>query len=501
MHNASMGRSPVLVFAGLCPSTEDGAHMGSRTEYMHWIQDVKDQKGIVEQYCRYAQEVKMGHTMKEMVARALQFSESEPKGPTYLCATREVMEQEIQPHAIPAGLRSSVSPMALPEDAVERIVEALVRAKSPLIITGYSGRNRECPSELVQLANTIPGLRFLDTAGSDMCFPSHPAFLGMTYGVHPAIQEADVILTLECPVPWVPVRNRPGKEALIYQIDTDPLSNMMPVSFFPANERWRATSLTALRQMNNHIQANSLLVRELRSPSFVSRKEQLISQHTSRLKSISTRAGHGPNGNLTADNTTAAVKRALPADTTFVIEAVTNAVAVSDQLQPSEPGSWLNCGGTGIGWSTGAALGIRLALDSEGQPDRFVCQIVGDGTFLSSVPSSAYWIAARYQIPTLCIVLVNRGWNAPRKSLNLVHPEGLASERSNREIHLAIDCPLPAYADMARAAAGNERSFGGKGVYAARASTMEQFEMVLAAAVEAVKAKRSAVIEAILGDS
>jgi thiamine pyrophosphate-dependent acetolactate synthase large subunit-like protein len=36
-------------------------------------------------------------------------------------------------------------------------------------------------------------------------------------------------------------------------------------------------------------------------------------------------------------------------------------------------------------------------------------QIVGDGSFLFSVPGSVYWIARRYNIPILTIVLNNRG--------------------------------------------------------------------------------------------
>jgi hypothetical protein len=42
-------------------------------------------------------------------------------------------------------------------------------------VVGYSGRNHKSPRELVQLADTIPGLRVLDTGGSDMSFPAdHP---------------------------------------------------------------------------------------------------------------------------------------------------------------------------------------------------------------------------------------------------------------------------------------------------------------------------------------
>lgn len=35
MHNANTGRAPILIFAGLCPYTEEGFE-GSRTEYQHW---------------------------------------------------------------------------------------------------------------------------------------------------------------------------------------------------------------------------------------------------------------------------------------------------------------------------------------------------------------------------------------------------------------------------------------------------------------------------------
>ena len=68
----------------------------------------------------------------------------------------------------------------------------------------------------------------------------------------------------------------------------------------------------------------------------------------------------------------------------------------------------INCGGAGLGWSGGAALGARLALEAQGRP-KFVCAIVGDGAFLFSVPGSVYWIAARYGIPVLTVVLNKRG--------------------------------------------------------------------------------------------
>ena len=55
---------------------------------------------------------------------------------------------------------------------------------------------------------------------------------------------------------------------------------------------------------------------------------------------------------------------------------------------------------------------------------------------------SVYWIARRYDIPFLLIVLKNGGWNAPKVSALLVHKEGLSSQ-SNRRGELRINRSFP----------------------------------------------------------
>jgi thiamine pyrophosphate-dependent acetolactate synthase large subunit-like protein len=110
-----------------------------------------------------------------MVNRALSFAMSDPKGPVYLYGAREVMEEDIQPYKLNQAFWTPVEPTALPEAGVQLISQALVHAKEPLVVTGYSGRNHEVPKLLVKLADMIKGLRVLDTGGCDMCFPAdHP---------------------------------------------------------------------------------------------------------------------------------------------------------------------------------------------------------------------------------------------------------------------------------------------------------------------------------------
>lgn len=109
-----------------------------------------------------------------MINRALQYATSDPKGPVYLTAAREVLEEDLTPYKLDQSVWEPVGPAALPETIVEEITHALLGAQNPLIITGYAGRNHRAVNELVKLADTLP-VRVLDTSGSDMCFPyTHP---------------------------------------------------------------------------------------------------------------------------------------------------------------------------------------------------------------------------------------------------------------------------------------------------------------------------------------
>ncbi|KUI55036.1 Benzoylformate decarboxylase [Cytospora mali] len=414
IHNASVGRVPVLIFAGLCPYTESGELPGSRTEYMHWLQEAPDQKAIVRQYCRYTGEVRTGLNVKQTIGRALQFANSAPKGPTYVASAREVLAQEIQPYALEQDQWVSIGPSALPAEAVHDISAALVQAERPLIITGYSGRDRRTPDLLVALADNIPGIRVHDTGGSDMCFPfSHIASEGFRLSLDDCTKDADVIFLLDCDVPWIPSRNPPPKHAKIYHVDSDPLNQQIPVSFFPAHGRWKADSFTALTQLVNHIKHDVSLTTSLQDPKYNERLEARADAHRARLANIARQPRLDDQERLDAHNIGAILKTSLPDSTSYVVEAVTASQVLHDQLQPSRPGSWINCGGTGIGWSNGAAPGVKMALtelEKDGERgSSLVCQLVGDGSFMCAAPSSALWVASKYEIPVLTIVLNNGG--------------------------------------------------------------------------------------------
>ncbi|KAL2851764.1 hypothetical protein BJX68DRAFT_266011 [Aspergillus pseudodeflectus] len=495
VHNASCGRAPVLIFAGLSPFTLEGEMRGSRTEYIHWIQDVPDQKQIVGQYCRYAADIRSGKNIKQMVHRALQFATSDPKGPVYLVGAREVMEEEIEPYSVSPYAWRGVAPSALPTEGVELIASELAAAKEPLVIVGYSGRDARGVKELVALADTLQGIRVLDTGGSDMCFPGdHPASLGMRFGIHDAIKTADLILVADCDVPWIPTQCKPSESAKIIHVDVDPLKQQMPVFYIPAMATFRAESATAFKQINEYVAANEKLKQVVNSEENAARGKRREEQFRKARQTVADLAVVPAGGNdaaLNASYLMSQVRKSCPADTLWAIESVTLTPIVSDQIAATIPNSWINCGGGGLGWSGGGALGIKLATDNEhggSNKGKFVCQVVGDGTFLFSVPGSVYWIARRYNIPVLTIVLNNKGWNAPRRSMLLVHPNGDGSRATNEDLNISF-APTPDYPGIAKAASGGH-------IWAGRAATVAELAKLLPEAVKSVLNGTGAVLEA-----
>jgi thiamine pyrophosphate-dependent acetolactate synthase large subunit-like protein len=222
-----------------------------------------------------------------------------------------------------------------------------------------------------------------------MNFPAdHRGWLGLKYGIDESIKTADVILVLDCDVPWINQHNTPRKDAIIYHVDVDPLKQQMPVFYLNALARYKASSFNAITQVLDYIQSNMELREKLDAAAVNERWEKLGESYKKRLETIKAFAKPKDDGTFLTPYLISRVRHFCPQDTIFAVEAVTNGPVVSEQLQATLPGSLINCGGGGLGWSGGGTLGIKLATDHLGEK-RFVCQIVG-GTlrFLPKLRSS-----------------------------------------------------------------------------------------------------------------
>jgi acetolactate synthase I/II/III large subunit len=455
VNNAMRGRVPVLIFAGMSPFTLNGELPGSRTEFIHWIQDVRDQRGILRNYVKYDNEIRTGKNVKQLVHRALQLARSEPAGPVYLVAAREVMEERIDPHAGDFGLFSAVAPAALAPEVTAEIAAALAGARHPLIVTSYLGRDPSAVPSLVELAELL-AIPVVEAMAYHVNFPyDNPLHGGFQYhsvSQNPLLAEADVVLVLDSDVPWIPAVNRPSAGAAIYYVDIDPVKTQMQMWHVPARRFALANSKVAVEQIAAFVRDNDLV-----NPAAVSeRRAAARARHERAL--AAQEAAEQPREGITGEYLTACVRRLLESeDALIVTEVVTHSRVVAEHLRPSRPGSVLHHGGGSLGWSGGAAVGAKLA-----HPERTVVSLVGDGSFLLSVPASALWVQRRYGTPALTIIYDNRGWAGPKFSTLQVHPEGAAAAADDFHVSFEPAADLPAVALAAGAGFGATVSDPGK---------------------------------------
>jgi acetolactate synthase-1/2/3 large subunit len=473
--NAKAGRVPVLVFAGASPYTLRGELPGTRNEFIHWIQDVPDQRGIMRGYVKYDNEIRYGGDVKQLVHRALQIAASEPAGPVYLVGPREVMEQPVEPYTVDAAGYRPLEPAALDAEVTAEIAQALAAARNPLIITGYLGRDPEAVPKLVELADLL-AIPVIESAPFRMNFPAdHPMHRGWQFTTaeqNPLLAQADVVLIVDCDVPYIEASSRPSPDAAIYVVDIDPLKSGMSLWHVPARRSAAANSKVAAEQIAAYVRANGFDRDRVEA-----RRAEVTAAHDAQRAAWD--ALERPDGGeITPQYLTACVRDLLADEDALVLsETITNFQVVAEHLRTNKPGSLLGAGGVSLGWSGGGGVGAKLI-----SPERTVVSLMGDGTFLFSVPSSVFWVARRYGTPTLTVIYNNGGWRAPKQSTLGVHPSGAAAAADDFNVSFDPEADLPGIA----AAAG--------GAFAATVSDPAALPAVLKDALAAVHEGRSAVV-------
>ena len=475
--NAAAGRAPVLVFAGTSPYTLRGELPGTRNEFIHWIQDVRDQRGIMRGYVKYDNEIRTGRNVKQLVHRALQIADSEPKGPVYLTGPREVMEEPLTRHpADPAAYRP-VEPAALTAEVAEEIAVALAGARNPLIITGHLGRDPAAVPALVELADLL-AIPVIESAAFRMNFPAdHPLHRGWQFTTteqNPLLAAADVVLVLDSDVPYIESSSKPADDAAIYLVDIDPLKAAMSLWHVPARRSAAANSKVAVRQISGCVRALGF-----DAAAVEARRASVSAAHHAQRAAWEAQE-HPENGVITPAYLTACVRDLLmDQDALILTESVTSYQTVAEHLRVNRPGSYLGSGGASLGWHGGGSVGAKLAA-----PERVVVSLTGDGSYLFSVPASVHWLARRYGTPFLTVIYDNRGWGAPKQSTLGVHPAGAAAAADDFYVSFEPEADLPGVA----AAAG--------GAYAATVTDPADLPAILKEALAAVQAGRCAVVAA-----
>lgn len=469
VHNAARGRIPAIVVAGLSPVSTDPAVPGHRNEYIHYTQDTTRQSEIVAPFMKWMYELRAPEMTESIVRRALQIATTAPAGPVYLTGAREVWEAATPP------VRESAANWAparlggiAPEDARE-LHDALSRARRPLVLTSYAGRQPEVFARLVALAERF-GIGVMELGPQYVSFPGgHPFHLG--YQRNALVGEADLILLLDVDVPWMESKVTPGPDARVFHIDVDPLKEDLGYWHFPAQRSFRASVGEVLAQ---------LLALDAATAT-QGRQERLAWIASARERSALALPPDPVSGPVTPAELTRAVRGLVNERTVVLVEAPSHAVMIASLLRTERPGGYYQNHGAGLGWAINAAVGVKLAA-----PEAEVITLVGDGCFQFGVPGSAYWVAGACGAPQLTVIYNNGGWKSPRVSTVLVHPDGPAERNDTYWVAAGEGTRFEKIAEATGAAVGF------------RVEHRDELASTLAQALETVRAGRSAVVNVLL---
>jgi acetolactate synthase-1/2/3 large subunit len=415
-------RLPVMLFAGRAPHTLHGELPASRDTYVHFVQDPFDIASIVRPYVKWEYSLPSGVVVKEALARASAFAQSDPPGPVYMMLPRETLAEEWDDTAMPSyapARYGSVQSGGVEPARAEAIATALMAADNPVAFTAYLGRKPQAVAALDRLARTC-GIRVVEFNSIDLNIPQNsPCFAGSD--PLPLLEHADLGLILDSDVPFVPQYAKRANAIKWIQIDIDPLKADFPMWGFATDMRVQGDCAIVLQQVLDAVEARA-------DDTFRRRiAERIAGWGTAREAAAKRRAtasaNQGVPGALNPAFVFATLSAKLSQDDLVLNEAIRNGPILQEHVKRTKPQSYVGLAGGGLGFSGGMALGLKLA-----QPNRRVVQVIGDGGFHFSSPDSVYAVAQQYQIPILTVVLDNGGWQAVKSAVQRVYPKGVAAE-------------------------------------------------------------------------
>ena len=429
MHNIFRSRLPVLLMAGKAPYTTGNELVGSRDTYVHFVQEPFDQASLVRPYLKWEWTLPSGLVVKEALRRAYSIMQSEPQGPVYLMMQRETLTQPWSVDEVRrfgAEQHGSTEAGGADPKLVAQLVDRLLEAESPILITGYAGRKARASELIIELAE-LAGIAVFESNMTNNISHESPCFIGYQPDRH--LPKADVGLLVDVDVPWFPSDVELNERTFWAHIDVDVLKPASPMWTFPGNLRMQGDSARILEQVLEQLKARA-------TPKFTAaaqaRRSKLAAERDARLdRAKKLAADKGKRGEINPHYLFAELDKVLEPEDLVFNEGVRNAGAALMQIRRPLPGTLMRAGGGGLGWSGAMALGAKLAA-----PERLMVQIVGDGSFYFGAPCSVFSVAQHHKLPILAIVLDNSGWSAVKESTLRVFPEGEAKSANEFQAEL-----------------------------------------------------------------
>ena len=431
--NAARDNVPLLLMAGRTPLTQDG-HIASRSAPIHWGQENFDQAGVVREYTKWDFELRAGQPVDELVGRALDIALAEPRGPVYLTLPREVLAGQHKDSITPLPPTELSAPQPSARH-IDMLADWIAAADFPLILTSNLGRDTAAVGVLAQLAerHAIP---VAQPHASCVNLPaSHPFNLG--HAGTELLGKADLLLVVDCEVPWYPRYAAPHADAKVVHLGVDPLFERYPHRAFTAQLAITGSSRAGLALLDEALQSRP--VKRAAAERRRTVAAELKAQKAAALAAANDKArGEKP---IRYSYVGKCVHDALPKHGIVITELGVGA----DHFGLEEPGSLLAVSiGGGLGFGLGASLGAKLAA-----PQRMVVSTIGDGSYMFGNPTPFHLVSRAAMLPTLTIVCNNGRWQAVESATRVVYPDGAAAHAA--EMPLVELQPSPEFTKVAEA--------------------------------------------------
>jgi acetolactate synthase I/II/III large subunit len=480
-HNMFRARLPVLLMSGKTPFTLRGELTGSRDNYVHFVQDPFDIASLVRPFVKWEYSLPSGVIAKEVLRRSHSVMQSDPAGPVYLSLPRETLAEMIPEEkvkAFSAERYGAVTLGGIDPTRLAAIGDRLMGAKNPIVVTSYLGRKSKAVKALEALA-MLCGIRVYEFSPSYLNVSrSSPCFAGFDPGK--MLPDVDIGLLLDVDVPWLPKFVQDNEATEWIHIDVDPIKKDFPMWGFASNLRVQADCATVLEQLIAYV-TEKIDEEFLRS---VEKRMAGWSEINATRDSVNKRASEnrGKTGAISPAFFCNELSKALAADDIVINEAIRNSPIVLNQIDRSLPLTLIGGAGGGLGYSGGMALGAKLA-----NPAVRVIQIVGDGGFHFSTPTSVYATAQRYDLPIFTVLLDNGGWQAVKEAVLRVYPDGAAAQAD--EFQARLQGTERHFEQVAQA-------FGG---YGECVSDPDQVKAAITRCLQAVDGGRAAILNVQVG--
>jgi acetolactate synthase-1/2/3 large subunit len=435
--NASRQNLPILFTAGRTPITESGALPAARNNYIHWAQEHFDQGAMLREFMKWDYELRHAEQVETVVDRALAIAQSEPQGPVYVTLPREVLASPFPKELSKSPTMVAASAPAADPDALAQAAKLLGHAQRPLLITANGGRTVESSRAIERLAQAlaVPVIhyrpRFLALS------TEHPMQCG--WDPHALLKEADVVLVVDCDVPWIPKEGSPKPDAKVIHIGPDPLFARYPLRGFRTDLAVTGALAPTLEALWRAAQ------KEAPSTKAIEERRKAVTKLSGEIRSKA-RGGFEPMPNaITGKWLSACMNRLLDDKTILVNEYPT----VLEEMTIEQPGRYFgNASAGGLGWGLGAALGAKLA-----SPEKTVICALGDGAYMFGNPTAGHYVSEAMHLPVLFIIANNARWAAVHRSTLATYPKGHAA--AMKQPPFATLEPSPRFEHVIQASGGH----------------------------------------------